>query len=133
MTKPYEPPRGPDGKVHYLFQDQNPYFDDIEILKAAKAARILLRRQTKDNEAEAAHHEGAGERLREAVRKVVDQQRQSLADWKPGEEFEAKAQTAMKELREFKDRWGLGMGMMGTGSRANSRGPSRRPSKEKRT
>ncbi|OWZ78847.1 hypothetical protein C366_02346 [Cryptococcus neoformans Tu401-1] len=131
MTKPYEPPRGPDGKVHYLFQDQNPYFDDIEILKAAKAARILLRRQTKDNAAEAAHHEGAGERLREAVRKVVDQQRQSLADWKPGEEFEARAQTAMKELREFKDRWSLGMGMMGTGSRANSRGPSRRPSKEK--
>ncbi|KIR81031.1 hypothetical protein I305_03418 [Cryptococcus gattii E566] len=126
MTKPYEPPRGPNGKAHYLFQDQNPYFDDIEILKAAKAARILLRRQTKDNEAEAVHHEGPGERLREAVRKVVDQQRQSLADWKPGEEFEARAQTAMKELREFKDRWSLGMG-----SRVNSRGPSRRPSKEK--
>ncbi|WVQ79653.1 hypothetical protein IAT38_001753 [Cryptococcus sp. DSM 104549] len=77
----------------------------------------------------AAHHENAGDRLMEAVRKVVDQQRQTLADWKPGEEIEARAQVAMKELREFRDRWAMGMGSMGMGSRANSRGPSRGPSR----
>ncbi|WVF71175.1 hypothetical protein IAT40_005975 [Kwoniella sp. CBS 6097] len=127
MSEPYKPPINPvTGRPHYLFRDHNPYFDDIEILKAAKAARILLRRQTRDIDEEKAHQDGpgAGERLRDAVRKVVNEQRQSLADWKPGEELEARAHIAMKELREFRDRWGLG-----NASRANSRGPSRGPSR----
>ncbi|WVQ99684.1 hypothetical protein IAU59_006823 [Kwoniella sp. CBS 9459] len=130
MSEPYKPPNNPaTGQPHYLFRDHNPYFDDIEILKAAKAARILLRRQTRDIDEEKAHHDGpgAGERLREAVRKVVNEQRQSLADWKPGEELEARAHIAMKELREFRDRWGLG-NTSRAGSRGPSRGPSRRPS-----
>ncbi|OCF31927.1 hypothetical protein I316_06309 [Kwoniella heveanensis BCC8398] len=130
MSEPYKPPVNPvTGKPHYLFQDHNPYFDDIEILKAAKAARILLRRQTRDIDEEKAQHDGpgAGERLRDAVRKVVNEQRQSLADWKPGEELEARAHIAMKELREFRERWGLG-NTSRAGSRGPSRGPSRRPS-----
>ncbi|WVN87683.1 uncharacterized protein L203_102871 [Cryptococcus depauperatus CBS 7841] len=133
MSTPYQPPLNKDGSVQYLFQDHNPYFDDIEILKAAKAARILLRKQMKDDEeAKVTHHEGTTERLVEAVRKVMDQQRQSLAEWKPGEELEARAQGAMRELREFKERWSLGMGnMIGSSNRTDSRGPSRRPSKEK--
>ncbi|ODN72803.1 hypothetical protein L202_08239 [Cryptococcus amylolentus CBS 6039] len=133
MGTPYAPPRDAEGNVQYLFQDHNPYFDDIEILKAARAARLLLRRQTKDNEdSRFAHHDTAGERLFAAVQKVVDQQRQRAAEWKPAEELEARAQTAMKELREFKDRWGLGMqGRMGSSSRVGSRGPSRRPSRER--
>lgn len=132
MKEPYVPPRDPEtGEHHYLFQEHNPYFDDIEILKAAKAARLLLRKQTRDMQ----QHEMHGrERLRDAVWKVVDEQRQHFAEWKPGDAFDARAQTAIKELREFRERLGLKMEEMGhdvrsrMGSRANSRGPSRRPS-----
>nr|XP_018262763.1 uncharacterized protein I303_04244 [Kwoniella dejecticola CBS 10117]OBR84921.1 hypothetical protein I303_04244 [Kwoniella dejecticola CBS 10117] len=131
MSTPYQPPLDPvTGQPHYLFQDHNPYFDDIEILKAAKAARILLRRQTRDIDEEKANQShdlnapGATERLREAVRRVIDEQGQRFNEWKPGEELEARAHTAMKELREFRERWGLG-----STSRAPSRGPSRGPSR----
>ncbi|WWC69916.1 uncharacterized protein I206_103860 [Kwoniella pini CBS 10737] len=128
MSTPYQPPLDSTGRQHYLFQDHNPYFDDIEILKAAKAARILLRRQTRDIDEEKANHDlnapGATERLREAVRRVIDEQKQSFNEWKPGEELEARAHTAMKELREFREKWGLG-----STSRAPSRGPSRGPSR----
>ncbi|WWC94525.1 hypothetical protein V866_001371 [Kwoniella sp. B9012] len=130
MSTPYQPPLDPvTGKPHYLFQDHNPYFDDIEILKAAKAARLLLRRQTRDIDEEKAHAQsldgpGATERLREAVKRVIDEQKASFNEWKPGEELEARAHTAMKELREFRERWGLG-----STSRAPSRGPSRGPSR----
>lgn len=127
INKPYEPPRDALGNVRYLFSDHNPYFDDIEVLKAARAARILLRRQTKDIDAEKARNaEHGGERFRHTVRKVVDQQRQSLADWKPGEDMHASVQNAMQELREFRDR--LASGLPGSTSRAGSRGPSRRAS-----
>ncbi|WVQ77830.1 hypothetical protein IAR50_007523 [Cryptococcus sp. DSM 104548] len=133
LGTPYEPPRDAEGNIQYLFQDHNPYFDDIEILKAARAARLLLRRQNKDAEdSRFAHHDTAGERLFAAVQKVVDQQRQRAADWKPAEELEARAQTAMKELRDFRDKWGLGMqGRMASSSRVGSRGPSRRASRER--
>jgi hypothetical protein len=49
IDKPYDPPRDPKtGEIRYLFQDRNPYFSDIEIMKAARAARMLLRRQAQD-------------------------------------------------------------------------------------
>ncbi|WRT66650.1 uncharacterized protein IL334_003609 [Kwoniella shivajii] len=128
MSEPYRPPLHPvTGKPHYLFQDHNPYLDDIEIMKAARAARLLLRRQTRDIDEEKAAQDlpGATERLREAVRRVIDEQKQSFNEWKPGEELEARAHIAMKELREFREKWGLG----GINSRAPSRGPSRGPSR----
>jgi hypothetical protein len=133
MNTKYEPPRNPvTGDVQYLFQDHNPYFDDIEILKAARAARLLLRRQTRDLDAEM---ERGRERFRDTVRKVVDQQRQTFSEWKPAEAFDARAQNAIKELREFRERFSLSMaGMtdrMGSrsGSRVGSRGASRVPSR----
>jgi len=124
MAKPYQPPVDKYGNTRYLFQDHNPYFDDIEILKAAKAARLLLREQTKDADAERALSDEHGlDRFRDAVYKAMDKQRQSLADWKPGEELNKRAENAMHELREFRERWGLG------GSRAPSRSGSRAPSR----
>jgi hypothetical protein len=129
MSEPYQPPRDSSGRIGYLFSDHNPYLDDIEILKAARAARMLLRQQTMDTDAaKRADEEHGRERFRDAVRKVVDQQRQSLADWHPGDDLNARAQSAMQELREFRDRWAAGMMGSRAGSRANSRAPSRRAS-----
>ena len=128
IDSPYSPPRDSLGSIRYLFQDHNPYFDEIEILKAAKAARLLLRRQTKDADAEAARNtesHGQADKLVDAVRRVMEQQRQSFADWKPSEEFEARRQ----QLREFTK--GLGLQSRGPSrgpSRSGSRGPSRRSS-----
>ena len=132
MSTPFQPPRDSHGRIHYLFKDHNPYFDDIEILKAARAARMLLRRQTKEDE-KALHEEAGRERFRDAVRQAMDRQRQSLADWRPGEDLNNRAHNAMHELREFRERFALGvreMSMSGSrsGSRPGSRGPSRRPS-----
>jgi hypothetical protein len=125
ISKPYQPPRDANGNMKYLFADENPFFDDVEIVKAARAARLLLRKQTQETNVEA---EGKDkERFRDAVRKVVDQQRQSLANWAPGEELELRAQQAMRDLREFRDRWTWNSASR-PGSRANSRGPSRRTS-----
>ena len=129
INQPYTPPRDAKGQVEYLFEDKNPYFDDIEILNAARAARLLLRRQTKDQEIAFLHEEQGRDRFRDAVRQAVDRQRQTLADWKPGEELNARAQNAVHELREFRERLGLSMGMPGMGSRANSRSGSRAPSR----
>ncbi|EIW65928.1 hypothetical protein TREMEDRAFT_35660 [Tremella mesenterica DSM 1558] len=128
ISSPYQPPLDSSGKIRYLFQDRNPYFDDIEVLKAAKAARILLRRQTKDMDEEAARHHGEHgqtERLIEAVKKVVEQQRANFAEWHPADDFEARRQ----QLREFTK--GLGL-QSRVGSRSNSRGPSRRGSANER-
>jgi hypothetical protein len=62
MSTPYQPPRDPaTGQVRYLFSDHNPYFDDIEILKAARAARMLLRKQTMD-ETKASEENGSATR-----------------------------------------------------------------------
>jgi len=127
MSQPYQPPTDAQGNVRYLFKDHNPYFDDIEILKAAKAARILLRKQARDDDAERQNADDSGQTFRNAVYKVVDRQRQNFSDWKPGEELNFRAQNAMHELREFRDRWGLG-GTSRAGSRSNSRAPSRRAS-----
>lgn len=120
LDKPYQPPRDAQGNVKYLFADENPFFDDVEIVKAARAARLLLRKQTQET-----HDDSQKERFRDAVKKVVDQQRQSLANWAPGEELELRAQQAMRDLREFRDKW---MNTSRPGSRANSRAPSRRTS-----
>lgn len=122
MTTPYQPPRDSSGRIQYLFKDHNPYFDDIEIMKAARAARILLRKQTKEMDTEEPH---GRERLRDTVWKIVDQRRQTLADWNPGEELDARRQLAVEQLRDFKERWGLAGS---SSSRPNSPGPSRRPS-----
>lgn len=123
MSTPYTPPPG-----GYLFSHDNPFFDDIEVLKAAKAARLLLRKQTQDTDAETAallrENAGApGDRLRDAVKRVVDHQRQNLAEWRPGERFDE----AMHDLREMRERFTGGMGQ-GSRSRPGSRGPSRRGS-----
>jgi hypothetical protein len=118
MSQPYQPPRDHAGNVRYLFQDHNPYFDDIEILKAARAARMLLRRQTAEVAEEEHRDRGAEkERFREVVWRTMHEQRNTLANWAPGEELEARAQNAMKEFRELREKWGLG-------SRAGSRRPS---------
>lgn len=131
MSTPYQPPTDSAGRVRYLFQDRNPYFDDIEVLKAAKAARILLRKQNKEDEEQYSGHPD-GHPFRDAVAKVVERQRQARADWaewKPGEELNARAQTALNDLRDLGERWGLG-GASRAGSRSNSRAPSRRASAE---
>ena len=125
IATPFQPPRDSNGKIRYMFEDHNPFFDDIEILKAARAARLLLRKQTRALDEEKGHEETGRERFRDAVRQAMEKQRQSLADWRPGEELNARAQVAMHDLRE---RW-AGMSMaMGAGSRSGSRAPSRRTS-----
>ena len=122
MTTPFQPPCDRSGQIRYLFQDYNPYFDDIEIMKAARAARLLLRRQTKELSTE----EPQGrERFRDTVRKVLDERRQTFADWNPGEELEARRHLAVEQLRAFRERFGLSGITMG---RSGSRGPSRRAS-----
>ena len=128
MSQPFQPPTDAQGNVRYLFKDDNPYFDDIEILKAAKAARVLLRQQAQDIDDERRQPEEYGlDKFRDAVYKVVDRQRQNFSEWKPGENVNARAQVAMNELREFRERWGLS-GPSRAGSRSNSRAPSRRAS-----
>ena len=127
LAEPYQPPKDSHGQTRYLFQDENPFFDDVEILKAARAARLLLRRQTKDLDALKTHDENGLVMFRDAVQKVVDRQRQHLADWKPGEELNIRAQIAFNELRDFRDRLSMGM-VSRPGSRAGSRAPSRRSS-----
>jgi hypothetical protein len=116
---PYQPPRDAHGNIRYLFADRNPYFDDIEVVKAAKAARQLLRAQTKDIDLE---RDAERQTFTEAVRRKIDQQRQSFATWAPGEQLDMRAQQAMRDLREFRDKWSWNP------SRSGSRAPSRRPS-----
>ena len=122
MTTPYQPPRDSMGRIQYLFQDHNPFFDNIEVMKAARAARLLLRKQTKELDVQGLP---GRERLRDTVKKIVDQRRQTLAEWNPAEEIDARRQLAVEQIRDFRDRWGIGGGI---GSRSNSRAPSRRAS-----
>ena len=126
----YVPPRNASGEVEYLFMDKNPYLADIEVIRAAREARSRLRQETLATDAEMSRVPEHGvDRLRDAVRRVVDQQRQSLADWRPGERIDESVQNAMHELREIRDRWAAGMSGGSTSrSRPNSRGPSRRSS-----
>ena len=124
----YSPPTNASGQVEYLFSDRNPYLADIEVIRAAREARSRLREETLATDAEMSRVPEHGvDRLREAVRRVVDQQRQSLAAWRPGERIDESVQHAFPELREIRDRWAAGMGSTGK-SRPNSRGPSRRSS-----
>lgn len=125
----YSPPTNASGEVEYLFSDKNPYLADIEVVRAAREARTRLRQETLATDAEMSRAPEYGvDRLREAVRRVVDQQRQSLADWRPGERIDESVQNAMHELREIRDRWASNMGNATGRSRPNSRGPSRRSS-----
>jgi len=119
IATPYQPPRDENGNIRYRFADRNPYFDDIEVVKAAKAARQLLRDQTKDTDLE---RDAERQTFTEAVRRKIDQQRASFATWAPGEQLDMRAQQAMRDLREFRDKWSWNP------SRAGSRAPSRRPS-----
>lgn len=110
LADPYQPPRNSDGEVCYLFKDYNPYFRDIEVLKAARAARAMLRRQTQDNELERARYmdhnsHTARDRLVEAVRQAVANQRQNFAHTQG--ELANRGAIAMKELREFGERMGF--------------------------
>jgi hypothetical protein len=116
---PYQPPKDEHGNIRYRFADRNPYFDDIEVVKAAKAARQLLRAQTKDTDLE---RDAERQTFTEAVRRKIDQQRASFATWAPGEQLDMRAQQAMRDLREFRDKWSWNP------SRSGSRAPSRRPS-----
>ena len=128
IATPYQPPKDEDGNIRYLFADQNPYFDDIEVVKAAKAARELLKEQTKDTDLEKERDAGLERQtFTEAVRRVIEQQRASFATWAPGEQLDMKAQQAMRDLRELRDKWSWNPSSR-AGSRANSRGPSRRTS-----
>lgn len=123
IATPYDPPRDSAGNIRYLFADRNPYFDDIEVVKAAKAARLLLKEQTKDTDLEK-ENQAQLERqtFSDAVRRKIEQQRASLANWAPGEQLDMRAQQAMRDLREFKEKWSWNP------SRAGSRAPSRRAS-----
>lgn len=127
IATPYQPPRDENGNIRYLFADRNPYFDDIEVVKAAKAARMLLKEQTKDTDLEKEKDANLDRQtFTEAVRRKIEQQRASFATWAPGEQLDMKAQQAMRDLREFRDKWRNPTSR--AGSRANSRGPSRRTS-----
>lgn len=116
MGQPYTPPLDPETKQPaYHFSHKNPYFDDIEILKAAKAARLLMRKEAKELEREEGNPQ-SGDRLVDVVKRAMSERGigQSLAHWAPGEELELMAENAKKEFREFRERWGIG-------SRASSR------------
>lgn len=127
IATPYQPPRDENGNIRYLFADRNPYFDDIEVVKAAKAARMLLKEQSKDTDMEKEKEANLDRQtFTEAVRRKIEQQRASFATWAPGEQLDMKAQQAMRDLREFRDKWRNPSSR--AGSRANSRGPSRRTS-----
>ena len=130
LSSTYDPPRHADGSVRYLFQDHNPFFRDIEVLKAARAARKLLRAQTRDLAEERAYElEHGRERFSHTVRKAIDHQKQKLDDWAPREQ----ARDAMKDLRDWGRSMSMQMGMSASrpGSRSNSRAPSRRSSTER--
>jgi hypothetical protein len=116
ISQPYTPPLDPETrKPTYRFTHKNPYFDDIEVLKAAKEARLLMRKQAKElEEEEGAPQVGPGDRLVEVVRRAMQERSQSLTHWAPGEELEMMAENAKKQFGEFRERWGIG-------SRASSR------------
>lgn len=109
MDKPYDPPRDESGNPCYLFRDHNPYFREIEVLKAARAARKLLRLQTEDIDADRARNlasaHPAHERLVEAVRQAMASQRQNLQHAQ--EEIALRSAHTMKELRGFGERMGF--------------------------
>lgn len=130
ISKPYEPPRDAAGNVRYLFRDYNPYFRDIEVLKAARAARKLLRRQTEqiDEENIELNAHPTRDRFVEAVRQAMAGPRQSFAHNKEEiaksfahnkEEIAHRSATAMKEMRAFGER--MGMNFERFGSRPGSR------------
>ncbi|BEI93363.1 uncharacterized protein CcaverHIS019_0509910 [Cutaneotrichosporon cavernicola] len=118
ITKPYEPPRDSDGNVRYLFRDYNPYFREIEVLKAARAARKLLRAQTQqiDEELRDLDTHPTYDRLVESIRQAMAGPRQSFAHNKEElanrfahgrAEVAHRGATAMKEMRAYGERIGM--------------------------
>ncbi len=130
VTKPYDPPRDADGKVLYLFRDYNPYFRDIEVLKAARAARKLLRMQTEqiDEENRELDSHPTRDRLVESLRQAMAGPRQSFVHNKEElaksiahgrAEVAQRGATAMKEMRAYGERMGMNWGSR-PGSRRTS-------------
>lgn len=124
ISESYAPPTDSEGNIRYRFEDHNPYFQDLEVLKAARAARRLLRSQTEALNSDQARmmedgHHPARDRLVEAVRNVMANQRQSLAHTQEG--FALRSATAMKEIRGLGERMGMGFITSRPNSRANSR------------
>ncbi|KLT45387.1 hypothetical protein CC85DRAFT_306614 [Cutaneotrichosporon oleaginosum] len=118
ISKPYDPPRDADGNVRYLFRDYNPYFRDIEVLKAARAARKLLRMQTEqiDEENRELDSHPTRDRLVESFRQAMAGPRQSFAHNKEElaksfahgrAEVAQRGATAMKEMRAYGERMGM--------------------------
>ncbi|GMK55205.1 hypothetical protein CspeluHIS016_0202610 [Cutaneotrichosporon spelunceum] len=130
VTKPYEPPRDADGNVRYLFRDHNPYFREIEVLKAARAARKLLRAQTQqiDDENRDLDAHPTYDRLMESIRSAMAGPRQTFAHNKEElanrfahgrAEVAHRGSTAMKEMRAYGERIGMNFGSR-PGSRRTS-------------
>ncbi len=72
-------PRPADNR--YSFGVHNQYLEELEVLKAAKAARILLRSQAKAARDEDAAGEGGDERFRHVVRRVMQRGMSQVEDW----------------------------------------------------
>lgn len=130
IAKPYDPPRDANGNVRYLFRDYNPYFRDIEVLKAARAARKMLRMQSQqiDDENRELDAHPTRDRLVESLRQAMAGPRQSFVHNK-GElvksfahgraEVAQRKATAMKEMRAYGERMGMNFGSR-PGSRRTS-------------
>lgn len=134
ISQCYEPPRDANGNIQYLFRDYNPYFRDIEVLKAARAARKLLRRQTQqiDDERLAENAHPTRDRLVGAMRNAMAGPRQSFAHNKEElaktfaqnkEELSHRGSIAMNNLRDNVAQFGerMGMNFEKFGSRPGSR------------
>jgi hypothetical protein len=107
----YQPPPG-----GYRFGGNNPYFAEIEVVQAAKAARKLLRRET------AAHDENQFEEgFIMTVRRAME--RAATAGGERWDEFVASHTGEENPLQVLRGRV-----LAGFASRPGSRAPSRRPS-----
>ncbi len=111
IDKAYQRPAG----NKYRFGDRNPYLEEVEALKAAKAARLLMRSQAKQAREEDAIWERGGERFGNVVRRAVMRGVSHVEDW--AENFTDQSE-AHPEVRSYT--WGERM-RMARGSRPNSR------------
>jgi hypothetical protein len=77
ISTAYQPPHG----RKYRFNDHNPYLQELEVLKAAKEARILMRSQAKQAREEDEAAEGAEERFSNVVRRAMQRGMSHVEDW----------------------------------------------------